>query len=276
MTVSDLKQSLTVILSVCLVCSLMVSSAAILLNEKQKENSRQNRVKNILVAAGLYEKNADNEAIYKRRIEPLLIELKTGKQVDESTIGPDFTVEAFDIMSFANDPRLGTAIDSENDIAKINRRPRFMVVYIAKTDGRPDKLILPVYGKGLWSTLFGLLALDRDLQTISGITFYQHGETPGLGGEIENPGWQRQWQGKQAFGGQGGVVIEVVRGEVDEGSGEAYRQIDGLAGATLTSRGVQKLLHYWLGEEGYGPLLEQLRQRWSETAVQKTGRRGDV
>ena len=255
-----LTHSLKVILAVCLVCSLLVSTAAVMLSKLQKENQRQDRIKNILIAAGLFRDDIDIDTIYQQRIEPVLIELRSGERVTSASISPDFTIEAFDIESFANDPVLGENVAAEVDIAKIKRQPRFMVVYVAKTAGQRDKLILPVFGKGLWSTIYGLLALNKDLKTISGITFYQHGETPGLGGEIDNSRWQRQWRGKQVFDSNGRVIIEVLRGEVDSASADANHQIDGLAGATLTSRGVDHMLHYWLGEQGYGPLLKQLQQ----------------
>ncbi|MGR9086146.1 MAG: Na(+)-translocating NADH-quinone reductase subunit C [Gammaproteobacteria bacterium] len=269
MASSEFKHSLKVILSVCMVCSLLVSSAAILLKARQNENQRQNRIRNILTAAELYREHADPKRIYERRIKPLLIDLQSGREMEPGDIGPGFDIEAFDIASFAADPELGEAIAAEVDAAKIKRRPRFMVIYIAKTpEGRVGSLILPIYGKGLWSTLYGFLALERNLQTISGITFYQHGETPGLGGEIENPGWQRQWQGKQGYDEQGRVILKVVRGEADAASPNAGHQIDGLAGATLTSRGVQNMLHYWLGDHGYGPLIKRLRRQWREQPPQ--------
>jgi len=263
----SLIRSLKVILAVCLVCSLMVSTAAILLKPKQNENQRQNRIGNILAVAGLLEANDDSEEIYRQRIEAVLIELKSGQEAAEADIGPGFSVEDFDIASFAMDPVLGEIVPSQNDVADIVRRPRFMAVYIAKTEGGPDKLILPIFGKGLWSTIYGLIALDRDLRTIAGITFYQHGETPGLGGEIENSAWQAQWRGKRPFDRQDRVVIKVLRGEVDAGSAAAQYQVDGLSGATITSRGVQKMLHYWLGEHGYGPLLKRLRREWSTPSL---------
>ena len=115
-------------------------------------------VRNILIAADLFQKGISDEVIYKRRIEPVLIELSSGQQVDPSVIGPDFSLENFDIKQFTDDPRLSVAIAPKDDIAKINRRPKYMLVYIAKTAGRPDMLVLPVYGKGLWSTIYGLLA----------------------------------------------------------------------------------------------------------------------
>ena len=259
----SLNQSIKVILSVCLVCSLLVSTAAVMLHDRQKENQRQERIKNILIAANLYRHDINIERVYKQRIEPILINLRSGEQVVEDNISADFSIDDFDIQTFANDLELGENVDSEVDIAKIQRRPKYMLIYVAKTAGHEDKLILPVFGKGLWSTLYGVLSLDNDLQTITGITFYQHGETPGLGGEVDNPRWKQQCHCKKAFDNQGRVIIEVLRGKVNMGSADANHQIDGLAGATLTSRGVNHLLNYWLGEQGYGPLLSRLRKEWS-------------
>jgi Na+-transporting NADH:ubiquinone oxidoreductase subunit C len=123
-----------------------------------------------------------------------------------------------------------------------------------------DKVILPIYGKGLWSTLYGFVALDRDdLNTIRSLLYYQHGETPGLGGEVDNPSWKALWNGKQAFGADGSVQIQVMRGAVDLAATGAQHKVDGLSGATITSRGVHDMLHYWLGEGGYGHYLDRLR-----------------
>jgi Na+-transporting NADH:ubiquinone oxidoreductase subunit C len=137
-----------------------------------------------------------------------------------------------------------------------------MLAYFVKTQGQIEKLIIPVYGKKLWSTLYGYLALHKDLKTIADIAFYQHGETPGLGGEVDNPKWKQLWKGKLAFDDNGKVAIHVLRGSADPESIKARYQIDGLAGATLTSRGVDKLINYWLGENGYGPFLARLQKEW--------------
>lgn len=264
-------RSLKLVLVVSLFCSLLVSAAAILLNPLQQANLQQYMVENILVAAGLYQQGMSSEAIYQRRIEPILIELSTGNRVDAAFIAPDFSLKQFDIKSFTDDPKLSIAIPAERDIAKIDRRPKYMLVYLAKTKDEPDMLILPVYGKGLWSTLYGLLALKRDLRSVEGITFYQHGETPGLGGEIENPDWQAKWHGKQVLDADGRVIIKVVKAPVDPEAGDAFRQVDGLAGATLTSKGVEHLLHYWLGDDGYGPFLDKLRHTWAANSAARRG-----
>ena len=125
-------------------------------------------------------------------------------------------------------------------------------------------MILPIYGQGLWSTLYGFIAFDKDLKTVAGLTFYEHGETPGLGGEIDNPRWKAGWKGEQAFDDDWKVRIEVLKGSVDRTRPESRYQIDGLSGATLTARGVGRLARYWLGDDGYGPFLEKLRKRMPE------------
>ena len=267
---SSVKQSIKVILGVCLVCSFLVSTAAVLLNSIQKENQRLEKIKNILVAADLYSEGIDVGKVYRQFIEPSMIELSSGERVGEERFNDALNIDHYDIKAFAEDPDYGEKVLPAVDIAKIKRRPKYMVVYFVKTGGQVDKIVLSIYGKGLWSTLYGFLALDRDLQTIAGITFYQHGETPGLGGEVDNPDWKNSWKGKQAFDNNGNVVIEVVRGMVDPASADASHQTDGLSGATLTTRGVEKLVKYWLGKNGYGPFLEKLRQEWSPVPAWKS------
>ena len=118
-------------------------------------------------------------------------------------------------------------------------------------------VILPVYGKGLWSTLYGFIALEADLNTVAGLTFYEHAETPGLGGEIDNPRWKAFWPGKQLRA-NGDLRIEVVKGQVNPDSPDAVHQVDGLSGATITSRGVSNLVRYWIND-GFGPYLDKLK-----------------
>ena len=131
--------------------------------------------------------------------------------------------------------------------------------YIVETDGELDTLVLPVRGYGLWSTLYGFLALQEDLNTVAGLGFYQHGETPGLGGEVDNPKWRSLWEGKKLYNEDGELAIQIVKGGVDPQSPNAKYRVDALAGATLTSNGVNNLLHFWLGENGFGPFIANLR-----------------
>ena len=131
------------------------------------------------------------------------------------------------------------------------------MVYLVETDGQLNKIILPVRGYGLWSTLHGYLALEKDGQTVAGLGFYQHTETPGLGGEVDNPRWKALWPGKKVYK-DGNVEIQLVKGSVDPASDSADYQIDGLAGATLTSNGVTNLVQFWLGEQGFQKFLGKL------------------
>ena len=142
----------------------------------------------------------------------------------------------------------------------IKRREKYAFVYEVRDDsGQVEQVVLPIYGKGLWSTLYGFIAVDKDGKTVRGITFYQHGETPGLGGEVDNPRWKALWKGKQLFDGSVQSEIEVIKGVVVAGTAKAQYQIDGLSGATITSNGVEQLVRYWVGPDGFGPFLEKLR-----------------
>jgi Na+-transporting NADH:ubiquinone oxidoreductase subunit C len=252
---NSILKTYLVVLGVCLVASFLVATAAVKLASRQKENQRLEKFKNILLVADLYDENADIDAVYNKTIEKQWINLKTGMPIVNST--SKFEKLSFDAL--AKNPEYSKKILPDFDRANIKRRPKYMPVYFVKKNQKLLKIILPVYGKGLWSTLYGFLALYSDAKTIAGITFYQQGETPGLGGEITNPRWQKLWQGKQAFDAKGNVIINVIKGEVRANSPDAGHLVDGLAGATLTSRGVNNLIHYWLGDDGFGPFLNRLK-----------------
>jgi len=102
------------------------------------------------------------------------------------------------------------------------------------------------------------LALAPDMNTVKSFSFYQHGETPGLGGEVDNPAWKALWPGKKIYD-DGEPKIQVIKGHVEPDTPGAKYKVDGLSGATLTGNGVTNLLHYWLGHNGYQPLLTRLK-----------------
>jgi len=147
------------------------------------------------------------------------------------------------------------------DLAKIKRRAKSVPVYLVMKEDQIDTVILPIYGKGLWSTMYAFLALEGDTNTVKGLSFYEHAETPGLGGEVDNELWKKSWKGKKVFSPDWAPVIDLPKAKVDPQRPEAIHQVDGLSGATLTTRGVKNLLRYWLGENGYGPFLANLRQQ---------------
>ncbi|MCF7975849.1 MAG: Na(+)-translocating NADH-quinone reductase subunit C [Phycisphaerae bacterium] len=245
---------------ICLFCSLFVSVAAVKLSARQQENKQLDKIKNILQVADLADSDAPPMQIFQERIMPVLVDLATGKPVPKDQIDEKLDPNAFDVKALSGNPKYSHEIPGDQDLAGIKRQTNCMVVYLRKQGDTIDKVILPIYGKGLWSTLYGFLALEKDLETVSGITFYEHMETPGLGGEVDNPNWKSSWKGKQAFSPQGDKVIQVIKGQVNTASDAASHQIDGLSGATLTTRGVDNFIQFWLGDNGYGPFLKQLRE----------------
>ena len=240
--------------AVCVVCAVLVSGSAVALRERQAVNVELDRKKNVLMVTGAMAagERLSPDEIERRfaSFEAVAVDLRTG------TEDPDFTVEGYDPQRAV--ARAATSRPAPPNAAQIPRLPNHAVVY-RKLDeaGQLELLILPVEGKGLWSTMYGYLALESDLETIRGLTFYQHGETPGLGGEVDNPRWKQLWPGRVAFE-DGEPVIEVTRGAAGSFEIDPHR-VDGLAGATLTSRGVTYMLRFWLGEHGFGPYLDRLR-----------------
>ncbi len=255
---ASVRKTMMIALGVCLVCSILVSSTAVSLKAVQEENKRLDRIANILAAGDLIVNDQEILNIYETMVQPELLELETGQILPHDGMNELFDIEDFDIKSMADSAEYGRAVSTRDDIAKISRIPRYMVVYLIRDNNRTEKIILPVYGQGLWSAMYGFIALDRDLKTIKGITFYEHAETPGLGGEIDTPKWKNSWKGKQAFDENGKLKISVIKGAVDRTGPDARFQIDGITGATLTSRGVDNTVKFWLGKNGYGPFLNRL------------------
>ena len=245
------SRTVTVALILCIVCSLVVSSAAVLLKDKQDVNKKIDRYTNILAAAGMLQADAGIEEQFNELVTSRVVDLNSGLFTDE------VDADSFDQLRSAKDRSISINLTSSEDIAKISRRENFALVYLVETDGQLNKIILPVRGYGLWSTLHGYLALEKDGQTVAGLGFYQHTETPGLGGEVDNPRWKALWPGKKVYK-DGNVEIQLVKGSVDPASDSVDYQIDGLAGATLTSNGVTNLVQFWLGEQGFQKFLGKL------------------
>lgn len=243
-------KTLGVAAGVCVVCSVLVSTAAVCLKPIQDRNRTLERRRNVLMAAGLLEpgQSADVDALFEQ-IETRVVDVSTHEFADE--VAPEDVDPAKD----AQEP--GRRIDVEDPSIGLKHVGRYQLVYLTREgDNKIQRVILPVQGKGLWSTMYGFLALDSDMTTIKSMSFYQHGETPGLGGEVDNPKWKQSWIGKQAYDAKGEPDIKVVKGRADP---NAVDEVDGLSGATLTSRGVENLVRFWLGEEGYGPILKKLK-----------------
>ena len=207
----SIANTFIVAIGVALVCSVLVSAAAILLKPQQERNETLFRQKIVLEVAGLYEPGVDIEERFGA-IDAEMVDLANGERAE---------------------------------------------IFLVRAGDSLEQVILPVYGAGLWSTMYGYLAVEPDGRTVRGLRFYEHAETPGLGDQVEKPDWLGQWPGKQLYDASGAVRIEVVRGKVID-SADAIYQVDGMSGATLTGRGISVFLRHWVGPEGFGPYLQNL------------------
>ena len=251
-----IKKTLIVAVSLCLVCSALISFSAVELRDLQEANKTLDKQNKILSAAGLLKEGSDVSELFKS-IDSKIVNLETGK------FDFDINVLDYDEGSFSRNPETSIELSADKDIALLKRRENFQTVYLHYENDDLNAIILPVRGYGLWGTMKGYLALRPDFKTIIGLEFFDHKETPGLGGEIDNPKWKAIWKGKEVFSNSGEVVISVIKGSVDKSSNQSKYQVDGLSGATITSNGVTNLLSFWLGDMGYGPLIENIKS--SET-----------
>lgn len=255
------RHTIVFVLLLCIVFSLAVSTVSVALRERQQENRRLDRIRNVLQVAGLLEsgERPSREELARRfeaKLEPRLVDLASGQYL----AGAD--AMAFDQRRAGADP--SRSRPAPENRAKVRRIPDQALVYLLGSEEDLEGIVLPVEGYGLWSTMYGYLALDADARTIRGITFYEHGETAGLGGEVDNPRWKALWPGRLAFDVDGELRITVAKGHAGPPAEDPYR-VDGLSGATLTSNGVTHMLRFWLGEHAFGPYLEELRRQSGRT-----------
>ena len=247
-------KTIGVAFAICLVCSLIVSSAAVSLRDLQKENKLNDRRIKILKVADIY-KSEQPIAEQFKQLESKFIDFNTGKVFDEYQ---NLNIDEYDQIAVTKDPNLSIKIDASEDIAIIKNRENIGKIYLLRDNKKNiDKIILPIRGYGLWGTLYGYISLEKDFNTVSGIEFYEHKETPGLGAEVDNPKWKSSWKGKKIYQNDQ-VALKVIKGKVEMDDNQASYKIDGLSGATITSRGVSNMVEYWFGESGYSMLLKEL------------------
>ena len=255
----SLANTFLIAVFLCLVCSIVVSSMAVALKPIQQLNKELDQKKNILRAAGMLPADQDVSAD-GRSIEELFaeftvraVDLQTGEYVD------DVDVVTYDPIRAAKDSSTSVALSPEEDIATLRRRENVSLVYLKATATGIDKVVMPVRGYGLWGTLYGYLALDGDLNTIAGLGFYQHKETPGLGGEVDNSKWKASWQGVRLFNDMGQPQVKLVKQRSASTNPAASYEVDALSGATFTTKGVENMVNYWTGDDDFGACLKRLR-----------------
>ncbi|SMY31645.1 Na(+)-translocating NADH-quinone reductase subunit C [Photobacterium andalusiense] len=248
------SRTLIFVVVLSLVCSIIVSTAAVVLRPKQQENAVLDVQRNILAVAGLLNKDTNIKQTYNQFIEPKLVNIDTGNYVAE-VAGEN--ADKYNQRAAAKNPAESIALPANEDFAKIIRRANVATVYLVKdAAGKLTKVILPIHGNGLWSMMYAFVAVATDGNTIDGITYYDQAETPGLGGEVENPTWREQFVGKKLYDMNFKPAIKILKGGAPVGTDH---QVDGLSGATLTSNGVQHTFDFWFGAQGFGPYLAKLR-----------------
>jgi len=262
----SLTNTFAVSLILCVVCSLAVSAAAVVLRPVQARNQQLDRQRNILDASGLAlgefglpasALTVDQVKELYTRVEERLVDLQTGEYSDE------YNVKTYEPADAAKKAESSVPTSDPNYSIGRSRREKVARVFVITNpkNGEITQVVLPVYGQGLWSTLYGYLAVKRDLATVQGLTFYQHAETPGLGGEVDNPRWKAQWVGLSMFDDEGNPMLAVAKGPAPSDSNHL---VDGLSGATITSNGVTGLVRYWTGPDGYQNYLKKLASEIKE------------
>jgi Na+-transporting NADH:ubiquinone oxidoreductase subunit C len=247
-------KALFVALAVSLVCALIVSTAAVLLEPFQRANKERDRQQRILEIVQRLPGSAELLGTAgTANIRTDIVELATGH------IARSMDPAAYDQRKAATDPGQSVAVPAEHDIAGIRRRAKFAPVTLVERGGRIELIILPVHGSGYASTIYGFLALRGDGNTVVALSFFEHAETPGLGAELDSPEWLAKWPGKSVRDEAGRIRIGVARGRVGPGSASAAFEVDGISGATRTSGGITNMLRFWLGDYGFGPFLERIK-----------------
>lgn len=245
-------KTLTVAFAVSLVCAIVVSSAAVLLRPLRDANrsaQQQARLEEVMGAApaasGAGAEAAKAEA---QEMQAIVVDLATGLPA------PGIDPATFDMRAAAAAEDTSTALTPEADPARIGRKPKFALIHVQRRDRQLERVVLPIWGQGYQSTIHAYLALRGDLKTVASLKIVEQGETPGIGAKIEEPAWQALWPGKPLVDETGAIRLSVARG-----AATSVYEVDGITGATRTGRGLTAMIHFWLGPDGYGPVLDNLR-----------------
>ena len=211
------------ILTITIVSSFFLSLASEGFKEMKKKNVEIDKKKNILSAIGVAIDNFtvdDVDEYFKSNIDSLIIDI-------DGLIVDNISIE--DLNEVEN--------KSTGEVRYFYENKEFLPLYV---ETQENVIIMPISGKGLWSSLFGYFALDADnYSTVKGITFYAHAETPGLGAEISKKWFQDNFVNKEIYEKNNLKSIAVAKGKADENS---KYEVDGISGATITSNGVTTLL----------------------------------
>jgi Na+-transporting NADH:ubiquinone oxidoreductase subunit C len=249
--------ALFVVVVVAFVCSVLVSVSTVGLRPIQERNALIERSRNIVALSGLVD---SGQRLSGEEVLAALAQMDTRVlNIDTGEFDDGIDPETFQPRAAALDAELGVAIPPEYDLARLGRRSRFEIVYLAYDGDEIRRVILPIVGQGMWSTMYGFIALENDFSTIAAATFYEQAETAGIGDRVTDPDWLAIWEGRRLFGTDGSFRFRIASGPVDPVSAAAAHEVDGISGASVTASGVSRLVEYWFGPHGYAPFLENLR-----------------
>jgi len=255
MSEERIGRTLAVAAIVAVFCSLVVSSAVIYLRPIHLAWAALDQNRNVLQVAGLLpaaEETTDRQVVTLfRELDVRLVNLASGlfdQQLDAL---------AYDQQSAADEPATSVIIPAGLDLARLGRRARLATVYLVWNGGRIQHIVLPLRGQGMWAPIEGHIALEADFNTVTGIGFHQHGETPGIGDRIQQRDWQASWIGKKIYGPDGQIRIGFAA--IHSTGLQPEHRFDAISGATVTVTAVNQMVAYWLGQHGFGPFLDQLR-----------------
>ena len=237
------------------VASALVATAAVVLNSRQEANRLLDQRRKVLDVVGLStpDERLSRAQVARRfedNIRAFVVELETGE------VAADIDPSTFDQRRASRDPARSRL--APDNAARVSRLPSHVLVYNVVRDDDITALVLPFEGVGLWSTIYGFIALSADLSTVRGITFYEHEETAGLGALISDPQWRALWEGRRMFTADWEPQLRVIKGRAGLAEESPY-EVDGISGATLTGNGVTEALHFWLGEAALGAYLLRYR-----------------
>lgn len=261
--------ALIIVTLVVTVSALLVSTAVVLLRPIQQDNRALEEARNVVSLAGnsghVLNKSDDLLLSQFRALDARLVDFESGR-----------FVAAANALDPGQDPIVSnamqsTAIPATDDLARLGSRANRVMVYLVwGTDGL-ERIIVPVVGMGMWSTLRGYVALGSDLNTIVDVSIYEQAETPGIGDQITRPDWLAKWPGRKIYDDDGVPQFAVASGKVDPKSASALHGVDAITGATVTTDAVTALLRFWFGPWGYQALLKNLREHPPQPPIDAGG-----
>lgn len=206
------------------IIAVALTFVAVLLKPAQKYNEKVEKIQNMLISVNIESTPKNAEELYKKYI--------TETYVIDNNGNLKQGINAFDVD-----------MQVEN---KKKTSERNLPVFKCVNDSKQIYYIVPLRGKGLWGPIWGYISLKDDFNTVAGAQFAHKSETPGLGAEIDTREFQKQFINKAIFDDKGEFVsVEVVKGGTSDDNPHG---VDAISGGTITSKGLQFMLHDCLKE----------------------------